>query len=102
MSLAIDWLLMCVAAAILIMLGACALPEPVTVRVPVPQPVEVKVAVPVPCVKAEDVPALPALPPPEALAALPDYELLITIEELRRRLVEYALKADAVLQGCAK
>lgn len=88
---------------LVILLTGCATDRPpVAVHVPIPKPVEVKIPVRMPCVNAADVPVLPAIPTREALAALPDYELLLTIEQLRRQLAAYALRADSILSGCSK
>lgn len=74
-------------------LAGCA-QEPVLPRT-------VQVPVPVPCVKAADVPALPLSKPNAELAKLGDEALILTIAAERLLLLGYALKASAVLEGCA-
>lgn len=91
------------ALLLLAMLVGCAIqPAGVAVPVVIAKPVEVKIAVRVPCIERKDVPVRPVMPKREVLSAMPDYELLLTIEQLRRELDTYAMLADAALAGCVK
>lgn len=82
-------------------LGACAAPPQVIERqVPVRVPVEVRVNVPVPCVKRDDVPAAPAAMSDQALDALTDYQLVLTIEQQRRELRIYEARVATLIARC--
>jgi hypothetical protein len=81
------------------LLAACATPvapPPVVVH----KPVEVLVPVKTPCLRADQVPALPEVPADAELLALHDYQLVITIDMLRRRLHDYAVLAQAAMTAC--
>jgi hypothetical protein len=88
----------CTAVLLFSLLG-CAAPVPPPPK-PIVTPVQIRVPVPVTCLTASQVPERPALAPDDALKALPDYELVITIEQQRRLLREYEARAAALLAAC--
>lgn len=85
--------------AIVVALAGCASAPP-QAPIVIREPVEVRVPVAVPCVK--QLPSFPELPSDAALSSLSDYELVLTIDLLRRRLEDYATRAQALLTACAK
>lgn len=78
-------------------LAGCATERQVIVRVPV----EVKVPVRVACMQASDKPVPPTVTPNAEAVEMTDRALVLLIAEERESLAAYALKADAVLAGCA-
>ena len=89
------------AAAITCLLAGCATKAP-QVPVVVREPVPVRIPVPTPCIERSRLPSYPQLPTDAELAAMQDYELVIAIDMIRRRLHDYSTVAEAILNACTK
>ncbi|MGH6624412.1 MAG: hypothetical protein ACREBN_10585 [Burkholderiaceae bacterium] len=85
---------------LILSLVGCATP-PVHVPLVAARPVEVRIPVAAPCVRLADLPATPQLAPDAQLAQLPDYELVLTLEQHRRELRAWHARASALLSACA-
>lgn len=78
----------------IILLSGCANTQPV--------PQKVFINVPTPCIKAENVPAVPATLTDAELSKQGDFDLVITLATERIALRQYAKEAAAVITSCTR